>query len=233
MTETPPLRLRILLVDDHAVVRVGLRNLIQDEPDLLVVGEASTGRDAVRLVQEARPDIVVLDLRLPDGLGLDFLEAIRASPSHPRVLILTSYADDSLLLAALKAGVEGYLLKDTAAGDLIEALRRVADRGTAMPLPAPSGTGADPRGDARPVCEGWRQLTGQEQRIFELVGRGHSNREVAGQTGLTEKTVRNYLTRVFAKLGLNRRSELVAVYVSQRTGTGLSRARNSTDGSRR
>ena len=227
MTDAPGSRLRILLVDDHAIVRVGLRNLIEDEPDLVVCGEAATGQEALRLSRETHPDVVVLDLRLPDISGVDLVEDIRGAPSRPRVLVLTSYADDTLLLSALKAGVDGYLLKDTAAGDLVDALRRVGDRGAVATVT--SGLpGWSPREKAGPgpANGGGEALTGQERRVFELVGRGHSNREVAERTGLSEKTVRNYLTRVFAKLGLTRRSELVAVYVSQRAGPGLGRGRS-------
>lgn len=204
----PPLR--ILLVDDHAVVRVGLRNLINDEPGLRVVAEAATCAEALRLATEAGPEVIVLDLRLPDGNGADILEALKRAAPGSRVLVLTSFADDTLLLTALKAGADGYLLKDVAEADLIGAIRQVAAAGAVMPSPGLTQTAPTPKGGLPDT------LTGQEQRVFELVGRGHSNREVAEISGLTEKTVRNYLTRVFAKLGRQRRSELVALYISGR-----------------
>lgn len=208
----PPLR--ILLVDDHAVVRVGLRNLINDEPDLRVVGEAVTCAEALARAEADRPEVIVLDLRLPDGSGVEIIDALKQRTDGARVLVLTSFADDTLLLAALKAGADGYLLKDIAEADLIGALRQLAGAGVVAPPPR-SHTKTLTNGTALPASP-VDQLTGQERRVFELVGRGHSNREVAELTGLTEKTVRNYLTRVFAKLGLSRRSELTALYVASR-----------------
>lgn len=199
--------IRILLVDDHAVVRAGLRNLIQDEPDLQVAGEASNRSEALRLAIELQPDILILDHRLPDGSGIGSIDALKRVAPRTRVLVLTSFADESLLLAALKAGADGYLLKDVAEADLVASIRQVVAGGAAMPVPPVR------RGDGSSVSNLWR-LTGQERRVFELVGRGHSNRETASISGLTEKTVRNYLTRVFDKLGVRSRSELVALYLA-------------------
>ncbi len=206
--------LRILLVDDHAVVRVGLRNLVEDEPGLKVVGEAGTCAEAVRLAAVSEPDVIVLDLRLPDGSGVDIIDDLKRVVPRVRVLILTSFADDTMLLKALKAGADGYLLKDVAEGDLVGALREVARAGWVMGSVKESGEGMPDAAGKAALVGGLTRLTGQEQRVFELVGRGRSNREVAVITGLTEKTVRNYLTRVFDKLGLRRRSELVALYVA-------------------
>jgi two-component system response regulator DevR len=209
------LPLRILLVDDHAVVRVGLRNLIQDEPDLTVVGEATTCEQAVRMASEVDPDVILLDLRLPDGLGVDIIGDLKRSRPGTRVLVLTSFADSTLLLTALKAGADGYLLKDVAEADLIGAIHQVAESGSVAPQPGMGGADAripPAHADALPTFE---RLTGQERKIFEWVGRGHSNAEVAKATGLSERTVRNYLSRVFEKLRLRSRSELVALYVSR------------------
>lgn len=219
MTKTPANPRRILLVDDHAVVRVGLRNLINDEASLRVVGEAASCAEALRLAAAVDPEVILLDLRLPDGSGVDTIDALKRTANRARVLVLTSFADDNLLLAALKAGADGYLLKDVAEADLIGAIQQVAGSGMVMPAPRrPDGTATSehPLGGTSP----WETLTGQERKVFELVGRGHSNREVAEMTGLTEKTVRNYLTRVFAKLGRQRRSELVALYVADRVWRG-------------
>lgn len=203
--------LGILLVDDHAVVRVGLRNLINDEPGLCVVGEAASCAAALRHAAESRPAVIILDLRLPDGSGVDILEDLKRTAPGSRVLVLTSFADDTLLLAALKAGADGYLLKDVAEADLVGAIRQVAQAGVvSSPSPRTRPTWLPPESTLRLLD----RLTGQERRVFELVGRGHSNREVATITKLTEKTVRNYLTRVFDKLGVRRRSELVALYVA-------------------
>lgn len=210
--------LGVLVVDDHPVVRVGLRNLINDEPDLRVVGEAATGAETLRMIVGTPPPaVVVLDLRLPDGSGVDLIHPIKQAVPGVRVLVLTSFADDGLLLSALKAGADGYLLKDVDGLDVIGSIRAIATAGTVAPTPA--GAGCSParaKAGALPEVGGHRMeaLTGQERRVFELVGRGCSNREAAEAAGLTEKTVRNYLTRVFGKLGVRRRSELVALYVA-------------------
>jgi len=205
--------LGVLLVDDHAIVRVGLRNLVNDEPDLRVVSEAGSCAEAVREAKGTHPDVIVLDLRLPDGSGVEIIDPLKLAAPRAKVLVLTSFADDTLLLAALKAGADGYLLKDVAEADLIGAIREVARAGVVAPQPlhAGAGSGGLPSNSKASQLD---PLTGQERRVFELVGRGHSNREVAQATGLTEKTVRNYLSRVFDKLGVRRRSQLVALYLS-------------------
>ena len=206
--------IRVLLVDDHAIVRVGLRNLINDETDLRVVSEAGSCAEAIREAKGTNPNVIVLDLRLPDGPGVDIIDRLKRVAPRARVLVLTSFADDAVLLAALKAGADGYLLKDVAEADLIGAIRELASAGAVAPQPLHAD---EPPGGVRPRTtrpSQLDQLTGQERRVFELVGRGHSNREVAQATGLTEKTVRNYLSRVFDKLRVHRRSQLVALYVS-------------------
>ncbi len=209
-------RLRILLVDDHAVVRVGLRNLINDESDLEVIGEAGSCEEAIREAASTSPDVIILDLRLPDGSGVDAIPSLRQSAPSAKVLVLTSYADDTLLLAALKAGVDGYLLKDIAESDLVGAVRQVAQDALVSPKELPCGRSRDGLTTVRLEESRLDQLTGQERRVFELVGRGHTNLEAAQLMGLTEKTVRNYLSRVFEKLGVTRRSEIVAFYMSTR-----------------
>jgi len=224
MEQTLPL-LRVLLVDDHAVVRAGLRNLIGDEPGLKVVGEAATCAQGLQLALETVPDVVVLDLRLPDGSGVDIVGALKSSATGVRILVLTSFDDDTLLLAALKAGADGYLLKDVAESDLIGAVRQVARAGAVMPFP--SVQRAMPSGGASRTAP-LETLNGQERKVYELVAGGHSNIEVAAATGLSEKTVRNYLTRVFEKLGVRRRSELTALYMA----TGVWRHTATTDNRR-
>lgn len=207
--------LGVLLVDDHAIVRVGLRNLVNDEPDLRVVSEAGSCAEAVREAKGTHPDVIVLDLRLPDGSGVEIIDPLKRAAPRAKVLVLTSFADDTLLLTALKAGADGYLLKDVAEADLIGAIREVARAGVVTPQPVRASATSGGLSSGAPEPSRWEQLTGQERRVFELVGRGHSNREVAQTTGLTEKTVRNYLSRVFDKMGIRRRSQLVALYVSR------------------
>ena len=204
-----PEPLGVLLVDDHAIVRAGLRNLVNDETDMRVVSEAGSCAEALREGRRTNPDVIVLDLRLPDGSGVEIIDSLKNASPGSRVLVLTSFADDTLLLAALKAGADGYLLKDVAEADLMGAIREVAREGVVMPQPIHSK--AKPESTAPSQLD---ELTGQERRVFELVGRGHSNREVAQAIGLTEKTVRNYLSRVFDKLRVRRRSQLVALYMS-------------------
>jgi two-component system response regulator DevR len=207
----PPEKLDILLVDDHAVVRVGLRNLINDSLDMRVVGEAPDGASALRMAAKSNPDVILLDLRLPDRPGIEIIEPLKTITPDARVLVLTSFADDGLLLAALKAGADGYLLKDVAEADLLEAIRQVSRASMVAPMP-----GAENPAAGRPSPSNLETLTGQECRVFELVGRGLSNREAAEAAGLTEKTVRNYLSRIFEKLQLQRRSQLVALFVGSR-----------------
>jgi two-component system response regulator DevR len=213
MNDTPTF-LRVLLVDDHAVVRVGLRNLINDEMDLRVVGEARTCAEALELAAKTDPEVIVLDMRLPDGSGDEIIDQLKRVAARARVLVLTSFADDTLLLAALKAGADGYLLKDVAEADLIGAIRELARAGIVTPQPLHAGEASGRLRAAAGAPSRLDDLTGQERRVFEQVGRGHSNREVAQATGLTEKTVRNYLSRVFDKLRLRRRSQVVALYLT-------------------
>lgn len=209
--------LRIQLVDDHAVVRVGLRNLIDDEPDLRVVAEVGSCREALEAAERVRPDVIILDLRLPDGSGAGIIARLKLVAPKVRILVLTSFAEDSMLISALRAGADGYLLKDVGESNLIEEIRRVATVGAVMPqptaMPRRSGSSGE-EGEFRPTVE---LLTGQEKRVFELVGRGHSNREVASSIGLSEKTVRNYLTRIYEKLGIRRRAELVTIFLMGQT----------------
>lgn len=212
-----PTPIRILLVDDHAVVRVGLRNLIEDETDLVICGEATTLAQAVSSAALLRPDVVVLDLRLPDGNGVEAIPRLKSGHPGVKVVVLTSYAQDGLLLGALKAGADGYLLKDVGPEDILSAIRSVLRSGVVMPTfpePGPGSPAFAAAGGVLPDSPMDDRLTGQERRVFDLVGRGHSNREVATLLRLSEKTVRNYLSRVFEKLGLHRRSQLVARYVA-------------------
>ena len=181
-----------------------------------MASEAGSCAEALREAKGTNPDVIVLDLRLPDGSGVEIIDALKRVAPRARVLVLTSFADDTLLLAALKAGADGYLLKDVAEVDLIGAIREVVRAGVVTPQPRDAGDTSGERRSGVMEPSGLDQLTGQERRVFELVGRGHSNREVAEATGLTEKTARNYLSRVFDKLRVHRRSQLVALYLTSR-----------------
>lgn len=214
-------RVRIGLVDDHLVVRVGLRALLEASPGLEVVGEAANGGEALDLVKRLAPDVVLLDLRLPDLDGLEVCRRIKTGPTPPAVLFLTSYGDDQAVLSAVEAGADGYLLKSAAGEDLANAVLTVARGGSVLdPLvtrtvlqkiqrPSPRGTGP------RKLVE---NLTAQESRALALVARGLSNKQIAHQLALSEGTVRNYLSTAFAKLGVVNRVEAATFWLKSGNG---------------
>jgi len=199
----------VFLVDDHEVVRRGLADLIALEADLDVVGEAGTVQDALHRIPAARPNVAVLDVRLPDGSGVEVCRDIRSAMPDVACLMLTSYADDEALFAAIMAGASGYVLKDIRGNDLVEAIRSVA-AGRSLLDPSVTqrvlerlrnGTQHDDRLDA---------LTDQERRILELIGEGMTNRQIGEQMHLAEKTVKNYVSSLLAKLGMERRTQAAA-----------------------
>jgi two-component system, NarL family, response regulator DevR len=196
---------RVLLVDDHEVVRRGLRDLLDDEPDIDVVAEAGTIAEAVTRAQATRPDVAVVDMRLPDGDGATLCRRLRAADG-PRCLVLTAFDDEPALIAAIEAGASGYLLKQVRGQDLVTAVREVAagrsllDATTTARVLDRMRRGADPL-DA---------LTERERAVLELIGEGLSNREIAQRLFLAEKTVKNYVSNMLAKLGMQRRAEAAA-----------------------
>ncbi len=204
--------IRTFLLDDHEVVRRGLRELIESQPDLSVVGEASTVAEAVRRIPATRPEVAIFDARLPDGSGIEACREIRSAYPQVQGLILTSFDDDAALSAAVLAGAAGYLLKDIRGNGLIEAIR-VAATGRSLLTPAEvhriraswQPTNSDPRLDV---------LTPQERRILDLVAEGLTNREVGERLHLAEKTVKNYLTSILGKLGMERRTQ-AAVFAAR------------------
>ena len=198
--------LRVFLLDDHEVVRRGLRDMLEREGDIEVVGEAATAAEALRRIPAIRPDVAVLDARLPDGSGIDVCREVRSANPEIRALILTSYEDDTALFAAIMAGADGYLLKQVRGQDLIEAIRTVA-AGRSLLDPAVTQRVLERirRGPERPPeLEG---LTEQERRILELIAEGLTNRQIAERMYLAEKTVKNYVSSLLAKLGLERRTQ--------------------------
>jgi two-component system, NarL family, response regulator DevR len=200
---------RVVVVDDHEVVRTGLRALIDGSPDLVVVGEAETVEGAIRLVESTNPDVVVMDLRLPDGSGIAACRQIRLEHDDVRVLILTSYADDDAVSAAIEAGASGYVIKRVAAFDLVSVIRDVAAGGTAFD----QGSGG-PGPGAADADELLARLSPQERLIAELLSQGLTNREIAARMDLADKTVKNYVSHLLTKLGMRRRSE-AAAYVAR------------------
>jgi two-component system, NarL family, response regulator DevR len=210
--------IKVFLLDDHEVVRVGLRQLLDAEPDIEVIGEASTAAQAVARVPALRPDVAVLDVRLPDGDGVTVCREIRsAMQPPPACLMLTSFSDDEALFTAIMAGAAGYLLKQVSGTDLVGAVRRLA-AGESLLDPAMTNTVLErlrhpPEEDEDPR---YLSLTEQERRILDLIAEGKTNRQIAETMYLAEKTVKNYVSGLLRKLGMERRTE-AAVYAVERS----------------
>jgi DNA-binding NarL/FixJ family response regulator len=197
--------IRVLLADDHAIVLEGLRALVDGEPDMTVVGATTDGSRVVALVEEARPDVLVLDLELAGMRGTRVLEVLRARPSPPKVLILTAYTDGESLRAALDAGADGLALKTESPQQTLAAIRQVAEGRLVFPQAASRWL----RGRAVETAEGvpGDALTPREQDVWELVAAGLSNQAIAARLRLSENTVKYHLQHLFAKLGVRNRTE--------------------------
>jgi DNA-binding NarL/FixJ family response regulator len=208
--------IRVYLLDDHEVVRHGIRDLLERAGDIEVVGETGSAVDAAHQIPALRPHVAILDARLPDGSGIDVCRDVRSVDPHIRALILTSYEDDEALFAAIMAGAAGYVLKQIRGVDLVDAVRRVAD-GQSLLDPAVTQRVLERirRGPEEPAE--LRSLTEQERRILEHIAEGMTNREIAGKMYLAEKTVKNYVSSLLAKLGLERRTQ-AAVLASRLLG---------------
>ncbi|GIJ36187.1 response regulator [Verrucosispora sp. WMMD703] len=198
--------IRVFLLDDHEVVRRGLADLLHASGDIEVVGESGSAQEAARRIPALRPDVAILDARLPDGNGIDVCRDIRAVDSSIKGLILTSYEDDEALFAAIMAGASGYVLKQIRGTDLVDAVRRVA-AGQSLLDPAITTRVLDRIRSGVEQPRELQSLTEQERRILEYVAEGLTNREIASKMFLAEKTVKNYVSSVLAKLGLERRTQ--------------------------
>ncbi len=198
--------IRVYLLDDHEVVRRGLRDMLEQEGDIEVVGESGSAVDAVREIPALRPDVAVLDGRLPDGSGVDVCRDVRSVDPSIKALILTSYEDDEALFAAIMAGAAGYVLKQIRGTDLVDGIRRVA-AGQSLLDPAVTARVLERIRSGPKQPDELKDLTEQERRILLLVAEGLTNREIAGRMFLAEKTVKNYVSSVLAKLGLERRTQ--------------------------
>ena len=205
--------IRVFLLDDHEVVRRGLVDLLEAAGDIEVVGESGSAQEAARRIPAFRPDVMILDARLPDGNGIDVCRDVRAVDSTIKGLILTSYEDDEALFAAIMAGAAGYVLKQIRGTDLVDAVHRVAD-GQSLLDPAVTQRVLE---RIRHGVEQPRELAGltdQERRILEFIAEGLTNREIAGRMFLAEKTVKNYVSNLLTKMGMSRRTE-AAVYAAR------------------
>lgn len=205
--------IRVFLLDDHEVVRRGLTDLLEADGDIVVVGESGLAQEAARRIPALRPDVAVLDGRLPDGSGIDVCRDIRSTHPDIAVLILTSYDDDEALFAAIMGGAAGYVLKQIRGNDLVDAVRRVA-AGQSLLDPAITAQVLDRLRRGQPQDTALAPLTEQERRILELIGEGMTNRQIAERVFLAEKTVKNYVSSLLGKLGMERRTQ-AAVFATQ------------------
>jgi two-component system response regulator DevR len=205
---------RILLVDDHEIVRLGLKALLERQPHFEVVAEASTARDAVEKVEAFSPDVVVMDIRLPGGSGIEACEEIVERFPNSKVIMLTSYAEDEMLFSAIRAGAAGYVLKQIGGDDLVRAIEAVS-RGEALLDPAVTQRiFQEVRKAAKEEeASAFSALTQQEKHVLLLVSEGRTNREIAKALFLGEGTVRNYVSSILSKLGVSNRAEAAAYAV--------------------
>jgi DNA-binding NarL/FixJ family response regulator len=205
--------IKVFLLDDHEIVRRGVRELLEAEPDITVIGEAGTAQSALARIPALRPDVAILDVRLPDGDGVSVCREIRSQLPEIGCLMLTSFGDDEALFDAIMAGAAGYVLKQIRALDLVGAVRTVAAGGSLLDQEAATRVMRRMR-DQAARSDPLAVLTAQERRILELIGEGLTNRQIGERMFLAEKTVKNYVSALFSKLGLERRTQ-AAVYAAK------------------
>jgi DNA-binding NarL/FixJ family response regulator len=212
--------LRIIIVDDHEVVRLGLKALLDRHPDFTVIDEAGTAREAVQKAEAHRPEVVVMDIRLPGGSGIDACREITQLLPETKVIMLTSYAEDEMLFDAIAAGAAGYVLKQIGGDDLVRAIEAVG-RGEALLDPALTQRVFERVREAQRKDEksAFSDLTDQEMRVLALLAEGKTNREIAQLLYLGEGTVRNYVSSILSKLGLANRAEAAAYAVQHKIKT--------------
>jgi len=210
----------VFLLDDHEIVRRGLRDLLAAEPDIDVVGEAGTVTAALPAVLDLRPDVAVLDVRLPDGDGVSLCREIRSNRPETECLMLTSFNDDDALVSSIIAGAAGYVLKTSTAADLVDAIRASAAGKSVIDPRATREVIERLRGQKLNGAGQHTTLTPQEQRVLDHVGEGMTNRQIAQELSLSEKTVKNYVASLLTKLGMQRRSQ-AAAYVARREASQI------------
>jgi len=211
MGEPAPARqqIAVFLLDDHEVVRRGVKEVLESEPDITVVGEAGTAASALARIPALRPDVAVLDVRLPDGDGVSVCRDIRSAMPEVACLMLTSYGDDEALFDAIMAGAAGYVLKQIRGADLAGAVRAIAS-GESLLDPEAAGRVMKRMREQTTRSDPLAGLTDQERRVLELIGEGLTNRQIGERMFLAEKTVKNYTSALFAKLGMERRTQAAA-----------------------
>ncbi len=211
--------LRVLLVDDHEVVRSGIAAMLKATEGIVVTGEAGTVRDAIEEAERTRPDVVVMDVRLADGSGIEATREIKSRRPQTQVLMLTSFADDEALFASIMAGASGYVLKQVKGGELVRAIRSVG-QGESLLDPAVTKSVLDRLRKGKHLFrdEKLARLSPQEERILQLVADGKTNREIGSALDLAEKTVKNYVSSILSKLEVARRAE-AAAYLARHTTT--------------
>jgi DNA-binding NarL/FixJ family response regulator len=204
---------RVFLLDDHEVVRRGVRELLEIEDDMTVVGEAGTAHDALARIPAARPDVAIIDMRLPDGDGVEVCRDVRSRHPEVQCVVLTSFADDEALFDSIMAGAAGYLLKQINGTDLVDAVRRVAS-GQSLLDPSLTARVLERLRNGPPEDERMASLTERERSILDLIAEGLTNRQIGERLFLAEKTVKNYVSNLLAKLGMERRTE-AAVFAAR------------------
>jgi two-component system, NarL family, response regulator DevR len=211
-------QVRVFLVDDHEVVRRGVAEVLEDDPGITVAGEAGSVAEALVRVPAVRPDVVLIDMRLPDGDGAELCRGLRDIVPGLRCLVLTSYAEQEALDAAVRAGASGFLLKQVRGPALVSAVHTVAGGGTLFDDVAPAVARA--RKPSAAGSDRLALLTDQERTVLRLIGEGLTNRQIGGRMGLAEKTVKNYTSHLLAKLGLERRTQAAILATELRDGAG-------------
>src|SRR5436305_4673823 len=211
--------LRVFLVDDHEVVRRGVADLLDEDENLTVIGQAGSVSQALARIPALNPDVAVLDVRLPDGNGIELARELRSKLPELKCLMLTSYTDEQAMLDAVMAGASGYVIKDIKGMDLVSAVREVGDGKSLLDAHAAAALMAKLRDSATkkgPLAD----LSDQEKKLLELIGEGLTNRQISERMFLAEKTVKNYVSRLLAKLGMERRTQAAVLATELRTQTG-------------
>jgi two-component system, NarL family, response regulator DevR len=198
--------IRVFVLDDHELVRTGLRTLLESEDDMEVVGEAGTVAEGLPLIERVKPDVAILDVRLPDGSGIEVCREIQSRAPFVRCLMLTSHSDDDALFSSIMAGASGYVLKEVGSGDLLGDIRLVSE-GVSLLDPALTNQLFERLRKEEDADSRLNVLTPQERRVLELIAQGRSNRQIAQELFLAEATVKNYVSSLLSKLGMRRRTE--------------------------